>query len=225
MSLVVELNQVSKRFLLGKVFVDALRGVSLKIEAGEFAGIIGPSGSGKSTLLNIAGLIDEPDSGSVVLDSTDLGTLSDDERSNLRNRRIGFVFQAFNLVSVLDVYENVELPLLLRAEIDSAERKDRVEQALADVGLREFARQLPDKMSGGQRQRAAIARALVGHPALILADEPTANLDSTTAERVIDLMLELNRKRNATFLFSTHDEKLITRIDRHIRIRDGVLES
>jgi putative ABC transport system ATP-binding protein len=225
MSLVVELNQVSKRFLLGKVFIDALRGVSLKIEAGEFAGIIGPSGSGKSTLLNIAGLIDEPDSGSVVVDSTDLGLLSDDERSHLRNRRIGFVFQAFNLVSVLDVYENVELPLLLQSEIGASERHRRVEQALADVGLSEFARQLPDKMSGGQRQRAAIARALVGYPALILADEPTANLDSTTAQRVIELMLELNRKRNATFLFSTHDEKLITRIDRRIRIRDGVLES
>jgi putative ABC transport system ATP-binding protein len=219
----IRLEGVTKTYRLGETTVPALRGVSLDLHAGEFTALVGPSGSGKSTLLNLVGCIDEPDAGSVRVEGVDVSTLSDDARSRLRNRKIGFIFQSFNLVPVLDVRENVELPLLVHEAVPEGERRERVAQALADVGLAEFARHPPDKLSGGQRQRVAIARALVTRPLLVLADEPTANLDSETAARILDLMVELNARRGVTFLFSTHDEKLMARVARHVQIRDGLI--
>ncbi len=220
----IRLEAATKTYRLGETTVPALRGVSLDLHQGEFTALVGPSGSGKSTLLNLVGCIDEPDTGSVHVEGIDVASLSDDERSRLRNRRIGFIFQSFNLVPVLDVQENVELPLLVHEKLQAAERRERIAQALADVGLADFARHPPDKLSGGQRQRVAIARALVTHPILVLADEPTANLDSETARRILDLMVDLNQRRKVTFLFSTHDEKLMARVVRHVHIRDGLLE-
>jgi putative ABC transport system ATP-binding protein len=220
----IRLENVTRTYQLGETTVPALRGVSLDLHPGEFTALVGPSGSGKSTLLNLVGCIDEPDAGTVWVEGVDVAKLSDDERSRLRNRRIGFIFQSFNLVPVLDVQENVELPLLVHEKLPVAERRERVSQALADVGLADFAHHPPDKLSGGQRQRVAIARALVTRPILVLADEPTANLDSETATKILDLMVELNEKRKVTFLFSTHDEKLMARVVRHVHIRDGLIE-
>jgi putative ABC transport system ATP-binding protein len=218
----IRLEDVHRTYRLGETDVPAIRGVSLELRAGELTALVGPSGSGKSTLLNLVGCIDEPDAGRVVVEGVDVATLSDDARSRLRNRKIGFIFQSFNLVPVLDVRENVELPLLLQ-EVPAAERRARVAQAIADVELSDFARHPPDKLSGGQRQRVAIARALVTRPLLVLADEPTANLDSGTAKRIVDLMVELNERREVTFLFSTHDEKLMARVSRHVHLRDGLV--
>ncbi|MCC7034074.1 MAG: ABC transporter ATP-binding protein [Acidobacteria bacterium] len=219
----VSLIDVHKSYRLGDTRVHALRGASLDLRPGEFTALVGPSGSGKSTLLNMVGCIDEPDRGSVLLDGADVAHLPDDGRARLRNEKIGFIFQSFNLVPVLDVYENVELPLLIQPRLDASERRRRIRQALDDVHLADFARQLPDRLSGGQRQRVAIARALVTAPRLVLADEPTANLDSTTAHHIVDLMIELNRSRAVTFLFSTHDEKLMGRVARVVHISDGVI--
>jgi putative ABC transport system ATP-binding protein len=216
----IRLEYVQRTYLLGETLVPAVRGVSLELHAGELTALVGPSGSGKSTLLNLVGCIDAPDAGRVLVEGVDVATLSDDALSRLRNRKIGFIFQSFNLVPVLDARENVELPLLLQ-DLGAAERRRRVEQAIADVGLEEFAHHPPDKLSGGQRQRVAIARALVTRPLLVLADEPTANLDSETARRILDLMVELNARRGVTFLFSTHDEKLMARVGRHVHLRDG----
>ena len=222
-STIIELTDIKKSYRLGQTEVPAVRGVSLKLQKGEFTGIVGASGSGKSTLLNVIGCIDDPDSGRIMIDGIDVLALNDDEKSLLRNAKIGFIFQTFNLVPVLNVYENVELPLLINDAISVSERKDRVKAALSDVGLEGYLRNRPDQLSGGQRQRVAIARALAGNPAIVLADEPTANLDSVNSNKIIDLMLELNAKRKVTFLFSTHDEKLIGRILRTIHIQDGVL--
>lgn len=219
----ITVHDVHKTYRLGETLVPALRGASLELHQGEFTALVGPSGSGKSTLLNMVGCIDEPDRGAVVVEGRDVAHLSDDERSRLRNEKIGFIFQSFNLIPVLDVYENVELPLLINDRIPPGERRDRVMQAIRDVELEPFARQLPDKLSGGQRQRVAIARALVGSPLLVLADEPTANLDSGTTHRIIDLMLALNATRHVTFFFSTHDEKLMSRVARIVHISDGTI--
>lgn len=219
----VEVRGVHKSFQLGDTQVRALRGIDLQVQAGEFTAVVGASGSGKSTLFNLIGCLDEPDSGQILLNGQDVSHLDDRARSQLRNRKIGFIFQSFNLVPVLSVAENVELPLLLHSEVSAAQRQERVKLALADVELSEFARQWPDKLSGGQRQRVAIARALVTQPALVLADEPTANLDSETTAKLVDLLIELNLKRHVTFLFSTHDEKLIRRVARVVHIRDGAI--
>jgi putative ABC transport system ATP-binding protein len=219
----IRLEDVHRRYRLGETIVHALRGVTLDLHRGEFTALVGPSGAGKSTLLHLAGCIDEPDAGRVLLEGEDVAALSDDARSRLRNRKIGFIFQSFNLVPVLTVRENVELPLLLQDGLSRADREARVARAIDDVGLAPFAAQLPDRLSGGQRQRVAIARALVTEPLLVLADEPTANLDSGTAAVIVDLMVELNRKRGVTFLFSTHDEKLMRRVARVVHIADGLL--
>lgn len=219
----LEIKNVKKSFRLGQTIVYALKGINLSIEKGEFTAIIGASGSGKSTLLNIIGTIDTPDSGSIHLDSKDLISLSEDAKSLFRNENISFIFQNFNLLSVLSVYENVELPLLINKSISPEEIKARTLKAISDVGLSDFKDQMPDRLSGGQRQRVAIARALVTKPYLILADEPTANLDSVTANSIIDLMLNLNHNLNVTFIFSTHDEKLISKVRRVLRISDGVI--
>jgi putative ABC transport system ATP-binding protein len=184
---------------------------------------VDPSDSGKSTLLNVVACIDEPDSGSVKLENIDVRSLSDDQRSRLRNQKFGFIFQSFNLVPVLTVIENVELPLLIYPGLSSVERHERAKTAIADVGLEIFSHQVPDKLSSGQRQRVAIAQALVTQPLLVLADEPTTNLDSATAHKIIDLILELNSKKKMTFLFSTHDEKLMARVTRTLHIKDWVI--
>jgi putative ABC transport system ATP-binding protein len=221
----IRVDGVHKQYQLGQTTVPALRGVSLDLREGEFAAIVGPSGSGKSTLLNLVGCIDAPDQGRVLLGGQDVAQLSDDARSRMRNQRIGFIFQSFNLVPVLSVRENVELPLLIHPHLDPKEHADRVRQALADVELDAFAEHAPDQLSGGQRQRVAVARALVTSPMLVVADEPTANLDSGTTHRLIDLMLALNDKRKVTFFFSTHDEKLMSRVARVVHIADGALVS
>ncbi len=221
---IVSLKDVRKSYRLGQTVVPALRGVDFHVNRGEFTAVIGASGSGKSTLLNMIGCIDDPDSGSVMIDGTEVTTLGDDDKSRLRNAKIGFIFQSFNLVPVLSVYENVELPLLINNSIKPADRKERVMSAIGDVGLESFVKNLPDQLSGGQRQRVAIARALAGNPDLVLADEPTANLDSTTSSKIIDLMLELNSRRRVTFLFSTHDERLMARVSRMAHITDGVIK-
>ncbi|MGE3840930.1 MAG: ABC transporter ATP-binding protein [Vicinamibacterales bacterium] len=220
---IVRLQDVHKTYRLGEALVPALRGVTLELHRGEFTALVGASGSGKSTLLNMVGCIDEPDRGAVLVEDRDVAHLSDDERSRLRNEKIGFIFQSFNLIPVLNVVENVELPLLINDRIPVAERAERVRQAIRDVELEDHAQHLPDKLSGGQRQRVAIARALVTSPLLVLADEPTANLDSGTTQRIIDLMLRLNATRGVTFFFSTHDEKLMARVARVLHISDGEL--
>jgi putative ABC transport system ATP-binding protein len=219
----IRLDGVTRTYHLGETLVPAVRGVTLELHPGELTALVGPSGSGKSTVLNLVGCVDTPDTGRVLVEGVDVASLSDDDRSRLRNRKIGFIFQSFNLVPVLDARENVELPLLLQHDLSPAERRARVDQAIADVGLEEFAHHPPDKLSGGQRQRVAIARALVTRPLLVLADEPTANLDSETTRRILDLMIDLNVRRGVTFLFSTHDEKLMARVERRLHLRDGRL--
>jgi len=221
----VTLKNVTKSYKLGQTTVKALRGLDLELKRGEFTAIVGASGSGKSTLLNLIGCIDLPDDGEVIVEGAKLAKLSEDDRAALRNQKIGYIFQSFNLVPVLTVYENVELPMTINPNIPAAERKARVLRALEDVGLSSFAQHLPDKLSGGQRQRVAIARALVNEPSLIMADEPTASLDSETTHKIIDLLLELNQKRQVTFLFSTHDEKLMSRVSRVVLLKDGVIVS
>ncbi|RYZ64729.1 MAG: ABC transporter ATP-binding protein, partial [Proteobacteria bacterium] len=183
----------------------------------------GPSGSGKSTLLNMLGTLDSPDSGEIFIDQENVTKLSEIKLCQIRNQKIGFVFQSFNLIPVLSVVENVELPLQLRSELSPAQRRERALQTLKDVGLETYANHLPDKLSGGQRQRVALARALAPGPSIVLADEPTANLDSKTAHQMIDLLMELNQRRGVTFLFCSHDEKLVGRVQKVFRIQDGVL--
>ncbi len=218
---IVKLQNINKSYKLGQTSVQALKSVSLEVHAGEFTAVVGASGSGKSTLLNIMGCIDTPDSGQVLINGVEISQLNDDQKSDLRNHNIGFIFQSFNLVPVLNVYENIELPLLINTQVTASERVARVKEAIADVGLEQFLKNKPDQLSGGQRQRVAIARALAGHPALVLADEPTANLDSDNTFKIIDLMMNLNLKKKITFLFSTHDEKLMSKVTRIVRIKDG----
>ena len=222
---VVEIKNVSKSYQLGSTEVQALRGLSLQIKKGEFAALIGASGSGKTTLLNLVGCLDNADQGDILIENVSVHTLTEDQKSELRNQKIGFIFQSFNLIPVLNVFENVEIPLTIRPHLTTEQREQKVMAALKDVGLEELRLNRPDQLSGGQRQRVAIARALVTEPSLILADEPTANLDSKTAHHIIDLMLELNKKRNMTFFFCTHDEKLMSRVQRIVKIKDGVIET
>lgn len=219
---VIELEHVTKHFKLGAVSVRAVTDCSLRIEPGEFAAITGPSGSGKTTILNLMGCLDLPTSGTVRIDGAPTSSLSEEALDALRSRRIGFIFQSFNLVPVLNVEENVMLPLYLHG-ISRSEMRRRASEALALVGLGRFSRFRPDQLSGGQRQRVSIARALAGNPRVVLADEPTANLDSDNAAAVVDLMCTLNRERGVTFIFSTHDLSLVGKVDRVIRIRDGMV--
>lgn len=221
---VVRIENLIKTYQLGETTINALRGVNLSIKEGEFTALIGASGSGKSTLLNLLGCLDKPDSGNIYINDVNVSNLDNDELDLLRNRKLGFIFQNFNLVPVLSVFENVELPLLVQKDISKEERRMRVVQALNDVGLSDFINHMPNKLSGGQRQRAAIARSLVSNPALILADEPTANLDSDNAYKIINLMKDLNKNKNVTFLFCTHDEKIIGSVSRVICIEDGIIK-
>jgi putative ABC transport system ATP-binding protein len=224
----VRVENATKDYQLGRTTVPALRGVSLAVEGGEFITVAGPSGSGKSTLLNLIGCLDHPTSGRVLIGDEDVATLGDDALSDLRAERIGFVFQTFNLIPVLSALENVEFPLLVRAAAGKGAKRtprDRARKALEDVGLAEFAQHRPDELSGGQRQRVAVARALVTDPVIVLADEPTANLDSATGETIVALMEEINRREGTTFIFSTHDPRVMSRAHRVLRLADGRLDA
>jgi putative ABC transport system ATP-binding protein len=218
---IVQITNVVKEYPLGKLVVRALRGVDLTIEKGEFTAIAGPSGSGKTTLLNLIGCVDVPTTGDVIVDGHATAKLNDKALTKLRLHHIGFIFQSFNLINVLDVFQNVEFPLLLQGTASPAERKARVEALIERVGLKAQLHQRPNELSGGQRQRVAIARALVTNPSLILADEPTANLDSKTGADIIALMHELNQTQKTTFIFSTHDSMVMTAAQRIVRIADG----
>lgn len=218
----LRLSGIVRQFSLGETLVQALRGINLDIQRGEFMAIWGPSGSGKSTLLNIIGLIDSPDKGSLIFDGEETSLLSDDALSDLRVRKIGFVFQTFNLVPVLTAVENVMLPLQIQG-VDAGEARERAGRWLNKVGLQRFHDFRPDRLSGGQRQRVAIARALSINPRLLIADEPTANLDSRTSSEVIDLIEELNKETGVTCVFTTHDPRLLDRVPRQLRLKDGVI--
>jgi putative ABC transport system ATP-binding protein len=218
---IISVHDVTKVYLLGKTEVQALRGVSLDVEEGEFLSIAGPSGSGKTTLLNLVGCVDTPTAGSVTVAGQDTSRLSERALTDLRLHQIGFIFQSFNLVQVLSVFQNVEFPLLLQGGLTKGERAARVQALLEAVGIGGYGRHRPSELSGGQRQRVAVARALVTRPALVLADEPTANLDSQTGQNIIDLMRDLNRKDGVTFVFSTHDPKVMAHASAIVRIADG----
>lgn len=218
----IELRGVSKVYGGGQE-VRALSGVSLRVESGEFTAIAGPSGSGKSTLLNLIGTLDAPTAGEVLFEGRALSGLGEDALADFRLRSLGFIFQAFNLIGVLTALENVEYVLVLQGA-PPPERRARAREALRRVGLEAEAGRRPDLLSGGQQQRVAVARAIVHRPKVVLADEPTANLDSKTAEALLDLMVELNRESGITFLFSSHDERVLSRARRILRIRDGRLQ-
>mgnify|MGYP003387498433 CR=1 FL=1 len=218
----LRLSGIVREFSLGETRVQALRGIDLDIRRGEFMAIWGPSGSGKSTLLNIIGLVDTPDQGSLVFDGEETSLLSDDALSDLRNHKIGFVFQSFNLIPVLTAAENVMLPLQIQG-VPSDEARERAGNWLTKVGLQRFHEFRPDRLSGGQRQRVAIARALAINPRLLIADEPTANLDSRTSSEVIDLIEELNKETGVTCVFTTHDPRLLDRVPRQLRLKDGLI--
>jgi putative ABC transport system ATP-binding protein len=223
MPAVVEVRQVIKEYPLGNLRVRALNGIDLVFESGEFTAIAGPSGSGKTTLLNLIGCVDVPTSGAVVVDGQETSKLNDRELTALRLHKLGFIFQTFNLVAVLTTYQNVEFPLLLQGGMTHAERDARVKTIIDRVGLSKQLDQRPNQLSGGQRQRVAIARALVTKPRIVLADEPTGNLDSATGQNILDLMRELNQQEGTTFIFSTHDPNVMERATRIVRLVDGHL--
>lgn len=216
----IEMKEILKDYRLGQTIVHALRGITLQIDRGEFIAVWGPSGSGKTTLLNLIGAIDVPTSGAINFNGQNLLKLSDDHKSELRNKSIGYIFQGFNLIPVLSALENVMLPLQIQG-FSNTEAKKRAMDRLDQVGLSNFLKHRPDKLSGGQQQRVAIARALITNPSLVIADEPTGNLDTETAMKIVELMRDLNRKENTTFIFSTHDQRLLAKMDRLIRLEDG----
>lgn len=221
MAAIVSVENVVKEYPLGKLSVRALDGVSVSFGEGEFAAIAAPSGAGKTTLLNLIGCVDVPTSGVVRIDGQSTSELSDKGLTALRLHKLGFIFQTFNLIAVLDVYQNVEFPLLLKGGMTKKERDRRIREIVEQVGLEKQMKQRPNELSGGQRQRVAIARALVTKPKIVLADEPTANLDSTTGQNIIAAMKEINRKERTTFIFSTHDPMVMGRAERVIRMADG----
>jgi putative ABC transport system ATP-binding protein len=221
MAAIVSLQNVVKDYSLGKVVVHALRGISLEVQPGEFLSIAGPSGSGKTTLLNLIGCVDVPTAGTVRVAGEDTSKLSERALTDLRLHKLGFIFQSFNLVTVLSVFQNVEFPLLLQGGMTAGERRARVEALMDQVGLRDQISKRPNELSGGQRQRVAVARALVTKPQIVLADEPTANLDSVTGQNIIDLMKELNRTQGTTFIFSTHDPKVMNSASAIVKVADG----
>jgi len=217
---IASVHNVTRDYIQGTHTVHALRGVDLQVESGEFVALMGPSGSGKTTLLNMIGGLDLPTSGSVQIEGRELGSLSAGALSDLRMERLGFIFQSYNLIPVLSAYENAEFVLLLQG-MGAADRKKRVMDTLADVGLQGMEHRRPNELSGGQQQRVAVARAIAGRPALVLADEPTANLDSQTGHDLIALMAALNRDHGVTFIFSTHDPKVMEAAHRVVRLVDG----
>ncbi len=226
MSLAVRIENVSKVYPLGKTSVQALKNIELAIQEGEFTTIAGPSGCGKSTLLNLIGCMDTPTTGEVYVEGQPISQLKDKELTRLRLEKLGFIFQSFNLIPVLTVYQNIEFPLLIHGGFTKKERAARIDALMEEVGLQPQAQQKSNELSGGQRQRVAIARALVTQPRIVLADEPTANLDSATGERIIDLMKTINRTHKTTFIFSTHDPQVMKQASRVVRLKDGaVLEA
>jgi putative ABC transport system ATP-binding protein len=221
---IVELSNVRKVYPLGKVQVEAVKGVSICIERGDFISIAGPSGSGKTTILNMIGLVDRATAGEVFIDGKPTSTLKDKELTRLRHETLGFIFQSFNLIPVLNVWENVEFPLLLgKTRIPKGEKKEWIDHLIEEVGLSDWRKHKSNELSGGQRQRVAIARALATRPQIVLADEPTANLDSATGEQIIELMKRINRELETTFIFSTHDAKIVDIADHIVRLKDGLV--
>ena len=225
MQTVVKTTELGKIYYLGKTQINALDQINLEIKGGEFIAIAGPSGSGKTTLLNLIGCLDKPTTGKIEIAGCDVSNLSGGQLAEIRNRKIGFIFQTFNLIPVLTAYENVEFPLLIGETISNEIRKVRIMEVLDAVGLGDQANHRPEELSGGQRQRVAIARALVKNPDIILADEPTANLDSATGENIVQLMMKLNRENQKTIIFSTHDRMIIHYAARVLRLHDGRMQS
>ncbi len=220
----LEINKVRKEYQKGNKKVTALRGVTIAIEKGEFLSIVGPSGSGKSTLLNIIGCLDTASSGSVLYNGRELGGLSEQQLSDYRRDNIAFIFQSYNLIPVLTMRENVELPLVIERKFSKKQMADKSLAMLTAVGLDRMGDRLPRELSGGQEQRVAIARALVKDPLVVLADEPTANLDSKTAEDIISIMQRMNSERQTTFVFSTHDKRMEQHAKRIVTLKDGAIE-
>jgi putative ABC transport system ATP-binding protein len=221
----VRLDNVYKIYRTNAMDFPALSGVSFPVEAGEFLSIAGPSGSGKTTILNIIGCLDKPSGGHFLLNEIDVGSRKDAEQADIRRHKLGFIFQTFNLIPILTAFENVEFPLILKGNLTSKERRILVEEILTEVGLKDLQQRKPSQMSGGQQQRVSIARALVKKPQLILADEPTANLDSKTGKEILELMRRMNEKTGATFIFSTHDQMVMDFAKRLILLKDGQIEA
>lgn len=214
-------KNLKKVYKVGELDLTVINNLSLTIGEGEFISLIGPSGSGKSTVLNMLGCLDTPTSGSLNINGQDISSLNKTQLANFRGENIGFIFQSFNLIPVLTVYENIEYPLIMIQNLPENERKTRIERLLKEVGMYEQKDKTPDKISGGQMQRVAIARALVTNPKIVFADEPTANLDSKTAHMIIELLKKIQKEYNTTFVFATHDEKIVSNVDRLINIVDG----
>lgn len=222
---VVELLNVRKDYMLGDTKVEALRGVSMTVNKGDFMAVAGPSGSGKSTILNMIGCIDIPTAGNVIINGKEINNLTDTELTRYRRVTVSFIFQSFNLIPVLNVYENIELPLLMQNITDKKLRHELVSHFIEEVGLSDRINNKPNELSGGQRQRVAIARALVSKPIMVLADEPTANLDSSTGGKILELMQEINAREGTTFIFSTHDQHIMNHAGRIVKILDGSIIS
>ena len=220
----IQATNITKSYRVGDMQVPALKGISFSIDEGAFAAFVGPSGSGKSTLLNLIGCLDHPDSGTLLVNGTDIGTLSLQQAAAFRGEHLGFIFQDFNLVPVLSVYENIEYPLLMVRGWSPEKRRERVQKMIAAVDMSAQAHKRPDQLSGGQRQRVAVARALVGEPRLVLADEPTANLDHDTAYRIINLMKAMRDDFGTSFIFSTHDPKIMNEAELTFTLEDGRLQ-
>ena len=225
MSNVIETHELRKVYIMGEVEVHALRGVSFTIERGEVVSIMGPSGSGKSTLMNTLGCLDRPTDGEYILDGEPVASLNDDQLADIRNRKVGFVFQSFNLLSRQTAITNVELPLRYAGTLTAANRRERAIEALKAVGLGDRMTHRPYELSGGQQQRVAVARAIVNNPAIIMADEPTGNLDSKVGQEIMNLLLSLNKDLGTTLIIVTHDPRIAEQTQRVIRLKDGLLES